>query len=252
MELRTLCTDFGASITGMWPFDELSCEIELGVLVPNVRLVSPEQHFLDISTYERNQDTSGWQLQLVRLLERTLPVYGDDPNKPIGECDLTYQLTLRRNSAFYMHVFVTPLVLVHVLLMASFWCPGISVVRVALCGLSVTVTVVVLLASGPYTPNGYVPTLMRYYEWTLYMSWLACVLFVLDRQLERIVVRAEDSVAETADDSETTWLERILNRRWVRMAFGMNTVSVFLTFEYHHVRFPIKTPFVPCAFFAVI
>lgn len=234
MVLRTICTDFGAgSITGMWPFDALSCPVEIGVLEPHLRLVPSERNSIEITIDERTKDSNGWKLELVRLSNGTnVPVFGDDPAQAIGTCDLIYSVTLRRNSAFYMHVFGPPLVLVHVLLLMSFWCPRAAVVRVSLCGLAVAVAALVLLASGPYTPNGYVPTLMRYYEWTLYMAWLACVLFVIDRQLDgMLALRTAQKKAETGDGAESmTRLERMLRWPWVRMVFGLDDDNVSRVF----------------------
>lgn len=146
----------------------------------------------------------------------------DDLDTQIGLSDLVYRLTLRRNSVFYVHVFVSPLVLVHALLITSFLCDR-SVNRVTQCALGLITTVVVLLFSSPYTPNSYVPTLIRYYEITLYMAWLAFVLFVIDCWM---AVERSGGEPKEEDEIGGTWIGRLLQMHWVRTVFSFDLTNV--------------------------
>lgn len=208
---RTLCTDNGNNIHGQWPFDVLSCDIELGMLGQSTRLRAVPVNAVRPADSE---DTSGWHLQQVILLNETIyDVYdGENDLRPTGACDIVYRLTLRRNSDFYVRVFVSPLLVAHVLMLASF-CGGVRI-RGALCALALTLTAVVLLLAGQYTPNSYVPLLIRWYEATLWLAWLACVLFIVDRRL----------AAAAAATGETK--NGLLTVAWVRILFGLDAMNV--------------------------
>lgn len=228
---RTLCTDVGTNIHGQWPYDVLSCDIELGMLEQPAQLRP-----VAVATTVASEDTSGWHLVQVRLLNQTVyDVYeGDERSKPTAACDIVYRLTLRRNSVFYVRVFVTPLLVVHVLMLASFCCSGgSSGVRGGLCALALTLTAVVLLLAGQYTPNSYVPLLIRWYEATLWLAWLACVMFVVDRRLAVGALLRIPSSGNDGDGANSSGqgLRRLLQAAWLRTMFGLESMTVSVSYN---------------------
>lgn len=50
LPFRSVCSNNAASIHGMWPFDELSCDIELGLVDPDVEMVPMEANSVRVSS----------------------------------------------------------------------------------------------------------------------------------------------------------------------------------------------------------
>lgn len=243
--MHTLCSGRGANVHGQWPFDELSCDLELGTLQRPAQLRSANasddagEASVRLNSTAMLEDTSGWQLLQARLAYQSQEIRTSAASSRHG--DVAYRLRLRRNSTFYVRVFVGPLLTVHAMLLASFCCCGR--LRSALCALSIVVTVAVLLAAGEYAPNSYVPRLVRWYEASMWLAWVACVLLVVDRRLAVCGAmwrrwRAADGDGDAdEDDVEKDELdafgaklrrhvERALQLTVVRTVFGLEAKSV--------------------------
>lgn len=96
----------------------------------------------------------------------------------------------------------------------SFWCGGFIRATLNLLGTLIASLMFIIMAD--YAPLSYVPKVITYYEWTLGISWIAFMAFVIDCCLEKY----------TNDVRPFDWLSSCMNMTWLRLSLGMDISNV--------------------------
>ncbi|XP_037032666.1 uncharacterized protein LOC119071739 [Bradysia coprophila] len=203
VSMNTMCSDI--SNEHNWPRDEVTCDIQLGVTDENITLFPAEDSFFKIRS--DNYDQSEWHLKNVHSEQGQYPI------------EIVYRLRLKRSTLFYSKVFCGPLLASFTFILLSFWTKRF--VRASLNLTGMFILAVMCAVSMDYAPKSYVPRILKYYEISLYLSWIAFLLFIVTCWVER----------STSKIRPFDWLARCMQFTWLRMLIGLDIPN-----NYNHLE----------------
>jgi uncharacterized DUF497 family protein len=165
-----------------WPFDTQSCSLSLGSwMYDGDRLdILLDSEGSELALLETNSE---WQVVEVRS-NRDVITYACCEEPYI---EITYNLTLRRQSATYNALVITPATIIVLLTLATFWLPPTAGEKILLNGCTTAVICIYLLYFSQKLPAmaGHTPCVVLFYSSSLYMVCIATIVSVLVVNLAR-------------------------------------------------------------------
>ncbi|KAL7735388.1 hypothetical protein ACLKA6_003238 [Drosophila palustris] len=183
LELRTWCVDTARN----WPNERINCDIELGIEENGGRIaLTYDQEQRPLTPNEHVNTPSGWtfvEIDVAHVDNSTAMRYTSEGSIQTISGDVTIGFTIQRNSVFYRHVFVMPLIACQIFVVLSFLLRGYR--RGALILIVLLLTAWGLMYLTRHASPNYVPPLMSAYQHIMCISVYCYLLHIAIMWLER-------------------------------------------------------------------
>ncbi|KAH8299472.1 hypothetical protein KR044_001735, partial [Drosophila immigrans] len=209
LELRTWCVDTARN----WPNERLDCVIQLGVEENSghIDLIYDHQQ-RPLAPNEHVNTPSGWtfvEIAVSHVENSTDMRYTSEGTIQMISGDVVIGFIIQRNSSFYKHVFVMPLLACQIFIVLSFVLRGYR--RGALILIVLVLTAWGLMYLTRHASPNYVPPLMCAYQHIMRISIYCYLLHIVIMWLERYPPR----------DMPNTFLMAIINSSPLRLVLGL-------------------------------
>ncbi|XP_034475939.1 neuronal acetylcholine receptor subunit beta-4 [Drosophila innubila] len=183
LELSTWCVDTAKN----WPNELINCNIELGIEENGGRIALTYDHEQrPLAPNEHVNTPSGWtfvEIEVSHVDNTTAMRYTSEGSIQTISGDVSIGFTIQRNSNFYRHVFVMPIVACQIFIVLSFLLRGYR--RGALILIVLLLTAWGLMYLTRHASPSYVPPMMSHYQHIMSISVYCYLLHIAIMWLER-------------------------------------------------------------------
>ncbi|XP_044020061.1 neuronal acetylcholine receptor subunit alpha-5-like [Aphidius gifuensis] len=160
-----------------WPFDTQKCELKFGSWTFPASQI--DLSIIDIDDPAEDKihliPNAEWKiLEITKYRNET--IYSCCPDDPYVH--VNYIFSIKRNSPLYTSIFITPTVVIVIMILINFWLPPQSKEKIFLCGCTALITIIYLLFFCYKIPplSDKAPLIVSFYSGCLYQVSISLII----------------------------------------------------------------------------